>query len=139
MTQRFLAASAAVCVMAASMLLSQNRGALKTQIPFEFTFGNSRMPAGEYGIERGVAGGVLLVSKDGKVRKLVMGIHMEYPINKLDTRLVFRRHGDEYFLAQVWTRAQQWACEIPVSKVEREVMARNGQSREAEQVAVSAQ
>ena len=126
-------------MMAASTLLPQSRGALKTQIPFEFTFGNSRMPAGEYMIERGISDGVLLVSKDRKVRKLVMAIPMERPMNKLDTRLVFRRHGDEYFLAQIWTRTQQWACEIPMSKVEREVMARNGQSREIDQVAVSAQ
>lgn len=139
MTRRILVSIAGVCVLAAGALLAQTGGTLKANIPFEFTFGNARMPAGDYVIGKAASGGILLVSKDQKVRKIVLGVPMEIQNRREAARLVFRRYGSETFLAQVWTREQQWACEIPTSKLEREVIARSQRPNETEQVAVSAQ
>ena len=139
MTKRILAKITGVCVLTAGALLGQTHGSLKVNIPFEFAFGNARLPAGDYVIQKSPSGGVLVASKDNKVRKLVMALPLEVP-NKPDAaHLVFRRYGNETFLAQIWTREQQWAFEIPASKVEREVIARGQRPTEAESVSVSAQ
>lgn len=139
MTHKTMTVFAGICMLAAGVLLGEPRGNLKAKIPFPFTFGNVEMPAGEYVIAESPTGGVMMISKDGKIRRHVVGIPMEFPNRQSGTRLVFRRHGGDYFLAQIWVQTAQWAREIPVSKTEREVIARAGQQRDSEQIAVSAQ
>ena len=59
------------------------------------------MPAGEDVIAESPTGGVMMTSKDGKIRRHVVGIPLEFPNRQSGTRLVFRRHGGDYFLAQM--------------------------------------
>lgn len=139
MTHRTITVFAGICMLAAGALPGETRGDLKATIPFAFAFGNEQMPAGEYVIAESPTGGVMMTSKDGKIRRHAAGIPMEFPNRESRTRLVFRRHGTDYFLAQVWVRTARWAREIPVSKTEREVIARTSQQRDSEQIAVSAQ
>jgi hypothetical protein len=139
MTLRTFTVFAGICMLAAGTLLGETRGNLKANIPFAFTFGNIQMPAGEYVIGESPTGGVMMASKDGKVRRHVVGIPMELPNSASGARLVFRRYGGDIFLAQILVKSAQWAREIPVSKAEREVIARGQHQRETEQIAVSAQ
>lgn len=139
MLQKTLTVFAGVCLLAASTMLSQNRGALKVKVPFQFSVKDVQLPAGEYAIEKWAGGGVLLTSKDGAIRKVILATPAESPTTRAKTRVLFRRYGSDYFLSQVWVGSEGWGFEIPVSKVERDVIARNQQAREMERVAVSAQ
>ena len=139
MLRKTLTVFAGVCLLAASTMLSQNRAALRVKVPFQFNLKDAQLPAGEYAIEKWAGGGILLTSKDGAIRKVVLATPSESPTTHSKTRVLFRRYGDDYFLSQVWLGSEQWGFDIPVSKVERDVIARNQQAREMERVAVSAQ
>lgn len=139
MLRKTMTVFAGVCLLAASTMLSQNHGALRVKVPFQFNLKDAQLPSGEYAIERGPTGGVVLTSKNGAIRKVVMATPIESPTTRRDTRVIFRRYGDDYFLSQIWVRSEHWGFEIPVSKAERDVIARDQQAREMERVAVSAQ
>jgi hypothetical protein len=75
---------------------------LKANIPFDFTVGNTTMPAGEYTISSPVRNFVDLRSADRSVMATVGG-NQSYDEAKSSSggELVFAKYGDHYFLDSV--------------------------------------
>jgi hypothetical protein len=76
-------------------------GAVKANIPFDFTIAKQTLPAGEYTIK--VNGMVLqLAPLDGSNSVFVTKYTAAYK-NNVTPRLIFHRYGNRSFLSQVWT------------------------------------
>ena len=86
-------ASAATC---AGVMAQQP--ALIAHIPFDFTVGNTWMPAGEYTITSPT--GTVLALKSGNHTALVVSIQA-FEESKSGSKLVFNRYGNQYFLHEV--------------------------------------
>lgn len=75
---------------------------LKANIPFDFTVGNTTMPAGEYTISSPLRNFVALRSADRTLMATVGG-NQSYDEAKSNSggELIFARYGNQYFLDRV--------------------------------------
>ena len=90
-------------------------------VPFDFTVGQTQMPAGTYNISPLDHGAMVI--RDGKTAKSVASIFRWEDARKGDsiTKLVFHKYGDKYFLSQVARGHGNGVMQLPTSKVEEEV------------------
>ena len=96
---------------------------LTANVPFAFNIGTNQLPAGAYAV-RELDRATLVQSRDGQ--NSVLGIYNYAGPSKADeTKLVFHKIGDHYFLAQIWTSARGQGLVIPESKLEKELSASN--------------
>jgi hypothetical protein len=105
-------ASLATCAGA----IAQQPG-LTANIPFDFTVGNTRMPAGHYTISR--PSQQFLELKIGNHIASVVSSQSNEELNP-GSELVFDRYGDQYFLRKVLCpKVSSLNLEIAASKEER--------------------
>ena len=83
---------------------------MTVNIPFAFSVENHTLPEGEYTIftvtpERSIR----IVSSDGKHSAIVNTLANYASSPSENSRLVFHRYGNEYFLTQVWAVGQNVA------------------------------
>ena len=109
---------------------------MSANVPFAFNIGDKQLPAGAYAV-REMDRATLIQSKDSENR--VLGIYNYAGPSKADeTKLVFDKVGDHYFLAQIWTSVRDEGLLVPESKQEKELRASNsGPQREVETVIVA--
>jgi len=101
-------------------------------IPFQFNAADAPLPAGKYTITQvnpACDSSLMEVrAKDGSRGAL---LQMSSIIGKSpnETKLVFHRYGDKYFLAQAWIKGESGGLNAPRSRseraTERHLMARN--------------
>jgi hypothetical protein len=105
------------------------QSAMKVNVPFDFTVGDKTLQAGQYSVEQALPQAnpnALRIRKiESNGQTLSLGIGMESPANVKPARLVFRKYGNHYFLAQVWLSAGNSGTEIRKGSLERE-LARGG-------------
>lgn len=91
-------------------------------IPFEFTAGQMTFPAGEYRVQKaGENSPVLLIQRtDRTVAALATSFAAAANERQAQTKLVFHRYGDRYFLSQVWVAGSSRGRELPKSAKEKE-------------------
>ena len=108
---------------------SQRSGVLN--IPFSFTVGEKTLPAGEYTVEpnRKDYDKVWLVqSKDNHTSVLVITMSVRAKETQEQTKLVFHRLGEQYFLSQIWTPGGSTGRELTMPGAERR-LAKNATER----------
>ncbi len=96
----------------------------QTDIPFDFMVGDKTFPAGMYTFTQPPpTRGVLRIrSLDGHESVFVITQSVQESLTPPDeTKLVFNRYGDVYFLAQVWTVGKIEGREFLKSSTESEV------------------
>ena len=85
-------------------------GQLQADIPFEFHVGATVMPAGQYYVGQPSDNHRQLLSFDCYECQAKMMVQTIPIIGSIDVhttdRLVFRKYGDTYFLAEVWQSGQ---------------------------------
>jgi len=94
-------------------------------IPFDFTITDKKLPAGKYSIVRAQNSNgdqVLQISSaDGNQ---IMS-RLTIPVIARDVvkqgLLVFRQHGDQYFLYEIWPAGGQTGRAFPKSRLERQL------------------
>jgi hypothetical protein len=104
---------------------------IKVDIPFAFGVEDRLLPAGKYTIftvtpERSIR----IVSANGKHSAIVNTLPNYAKEPSSNSRLVFHRYGNEYFLAEVWTAGQDVARN-PLSSKKAMESASNGERPEA--------
>ena len=99
---------------------------IKADIPFAFTVGDKTFLPGAYKAERPWNTSFVFLRGSEKLRAIAMSHGVGGgPNQNVEPKLVFRRYGEQYFLAQVWMGAgNAVGREIPKSSKERQV-ARN--------------
>ena len=96
---------------------------LTANVPFAFNIGAKQLPAGAYAV-REMDRATLIQSRDGE--NSVLGIYNYAGPSKADeTKLVFHRVSEHYFLAEIWTSARGEGLSVPESKLEKEMRASN--------------
>jgi hypothetical protein len=97
---------------------------MHANVPFAFSVGQTQLPAGAYSVREIGDRATLIQSQDG--RDHVLGVYANAgPSKANETKLVFDKVGDRYFLTQIWTSARDNGMEIPESDLEKELRASN--------------
>ena len=112
--------------LALSLLLSagvaQAEVTLEANIPFDFQVGKQVMPAGEYTISADVTSGLVHVRARAGGEQALMGSNAAGGGSQAEeSKLVFNRYQDRYFLAQLWSADSNYGRAIPQSRREREL------------------
>lgn len=72
-------------------------------IPFAFMAGGVHLPAGQYHVYHPGDPYLIVIEKDdGRARAMVYVHPSDVSTDVSDTKLVFNRYGNQYFLAQFW-------------------------------------
>ena len=109
---------------------------MKANIPFDFMVGERVYPAGQY-LLNSISGNGAAIRIDGNPEvpaSLVLTHACETIQPSKQTKLVFRRVGENYFLHQVWIAGNSLGREFHASREE----IRLAQNREQELVVVAA-
>ena len=93
---------------------------MKATVPFDFAVGNSHLPAGTYTISsadlRGSTG-LVIRSDSGKISVLTTA-YADGKDSK-NSKLVFDKYGDQYFMREILCSNSDMNVELPVSKAEK--------------------
>ena len=120
---RALALSALLAASAAHESASaQTARAIFVRVPFEFVVGEERLPAGDYTISRVVRDSektLLIRGADGRAKAAVHTNAAGPRSSSPDAKLVFTRHGEQYFLTRVSTPGAASARALVKSRVQR--------------------
>ena len=113
-------------MLAAVSVNSQGRSesSIAGNIPFDFTVGDTKLPAGDYTLRR-IA---LTSSYDRIVIKSADGCGDSHTVMTMPNRtsevqkvskLIFNRYGDQYFLFQVWMAGSDTGRDLVKTRHER--------------------
>ncbi|HZD30639.1 MAG TPA: hypothetical protein VE779_03165 [Candidatus Angelobacter sp.] len=113
--------------IATPVVHAQSRITMSANVPFDFTVNGKALPAGAYEVREVGDRATLIETKDGHSK--VLGIYQNAEPSKAgQTKLVFHKVGNNYFLAEIWTSARSQGSILPTSAAEKETMAANTQS-----------
>jgi len=104
-------------------------------IPFSFIIGDKTFPAGRYRVEPISFSGATLNSKvvirstSGDKSTIVSTLPIQASGIQDQSKLVFNRYGDQYFLSQVWTAGNSAGRKVRESRIE-ERLAKNVEERQ---------
>ena len=96
---------------------------IRAKIPFDFSMGDKKLPAGEYTFSRlsrfsdNKTMSVSNVDFSTRLFQSTFGAQVLTPKNK--STLVFHKYGDQYFLEQIWSGGEQEGTQLPESRGER--------------------
>jgi len=91
-------------------------------IPFAFTVGNMTLPAGEYRVEKvqESSPALLIRRTDGSASMIVVPFAVAVNAPQPQTKLIFHRYANGYFLSQIWTEGKTRGSELPKSPKEKD-------------------
>ncbi len=116
-----------VAAFAIAVPLVHAQTIMSGNVPFAFSVGQRQLPAGAYEVRDIGDRATVIAAKDGDAK--VLGIYAYAGPSKADqTKLVFDKVGDHYFLREIWTSARGQGLAVPESKLEKELMASNRDS-----------
>jgi hypothetical protein len=100
---------------------------LTAQVPFEFTAGNQRIPAGACVVQAANAFGtaVNIRSSDPKISMYAMLLNGDTQKGTPVNALLFHKYGNTYFLSGIKLAGSQSTFELPQGKAEAELRAQN--------------
>jgi hypothetical protein len=120
MRNKSFAALGTLALLAAASAFGQQR--VGVDIPFEFGLGNKVMPAGHYDVTQ-TSGLVLVRCYTRGVAAFAQANNLGGGTNEISqSRLIFNKYGDKYFLAEVWVSPRTaYGAGLSKSKTEREI------------------
>ena len=95
----------------------------KVEIPFDFSVGDTTLPAGTYSITRVLSDkSVLRLSSEDRGEEVNILTHSvqasEFPKTG---KLIFNRYGETYFLSQIWESDATQGRQLSKSRTERSI------------------
>jgi len=125
--QIFKAATMFVGIMAlafasAVAASAQNQRSLVVNIPFEFSVKGKTLPAGEYIVSRSAGAdqtSLKIERRDGGIGAVVLTMLIDSREIQEQSRLLFSRYGEQYFLSQVWIAGDDQGRKLFKTKRER--------------------
>jgi hypothetical protein len=119
-------------MVAAAIVLLLSTGSAYAQfapstfkVPFGFVAGESALTAGEYHITKGSAPGMLQLWGSDRNKIFVFAGNIQTLNASTQTKIVFHRYDNQYFLAQIWVEGQNLGREVPIGRQERELARRS--------------
>jgi len=111
-----IALFALVSFVTVGSISAQDR-AVKATVPFDFTVGNTLLPAGSYTIAAEDTGVIKIRNTDGRI-VLLSTTTPDGKEAKTD-ELVFNKYGDQYFLREILCASADMNMAVPASKQEK--------------------
>jgi hypothetical protein len=108
---------------------------LVVDVPFEFSAGKTALAAGEYQVKMQQPGVLRIASADGKQSAMILTGTKISSKAQSESKLMFNRYGDRYFLSQVWAAGTQTGLELPKTSTEMELAKRITDHQDATVVA----
>ena len=108
----------------ATTRVAQAQEPLVVNIPFDFVAGNTHLPAGEYAVQvSGPTGSMILISRKDATASAFIGTNAAASIApQAQSKLIFNRYGDRYYLSQVWQQGYAQGRQLSKSAREKEVL-----------------
>jgi hypothetical protein len=112
----------ALAAMATTRVV-QAQETLRANIPFDFVAGNTSLPAGEYLVEAsGPTHVLLLIGRKDAISSAFINTNAAVSAGpQSESKLVFNRYGDRYFLSQVWTAGNSTGRQLMKTAREKEI------------------
>ncbi len=95
-------------------------------VPFEFVAGDRVLAAGDYTVQINIERGSVVLRGEGQRALILLTIRKESRTVPVLGKLVFRRYGTSFFLAEVWGQNNATGATLAPSSREKE-LARNKQ------------
>ena len=105
-------------------------------IPFDFSVGGKDLSAGQYrvGPATQTSGeGLVLRRTDGRAGVFVLSSRIQTEAAQQESKLVFRRYGNQYFLEEIWSQGDSTGNQVEESRAERK-LEKDGATRECHSV-----
>ena len=121
--KNFTMLSLLLIVTAVSVAAQSERSKI-INIPFRFIVGQKTLPAGEYTVEpnrRDSDRYWLVQNRDSRTSCLFTTMSVRANQTQEETKLVFHRYGDQYFLSQIWTPGANSGRELLMPGLERKL------------------
>jgi hypothetical protein len=92
-------------------------------VPFDFVAGNQNLPAGEYSVKVSQTDAriVLIERKDATAAMFIGTNAVVANTIQSESKLVFNRYGDRYFLSQVWNEGNSRGRQLMKTAREKEI------------------
>jgi hypothetical protein len=96
---------------------------MKANVPFDFSVGEKKLPAGTYSVSRMSSGDtvIAITGDDGRAKAIRLSNSAQRLHARGKATLVFRHYGDQYFLYQVWPAGATIGRQFSRSQAEREI------------------
>ena len=96
---------------------------LVVNIPFEFVAGKAALPAGEYRVEKLEKSSAVVLIRGARpgTSATVMTMAAQANEPQSDSKLVFNRYGNRYFLSQYWSTGSSRGRQVLKSTREKEI------------------
>lgn len=122
MRRNFLLFTAALA-MAVTTVATAQTIKVKVNVPFNFIVNRATLPAGEYLVQSVDDEGKVLAIRDldTNTTNLVASNSCRSLKSASQTKLVFHRYGERYFLNQIWVEGNNDGNELSPSPREKEV------------------
>jgi hypothetical protein len=121
--------------VASGSALAQDPG-VQANVPFDFTVGNKLLPPGTYTIVPADYGVILIQSLD-KRHSVFTATRPDAHASDYDSKLIFTKYGDQYFLSEVLCPAASVNVALPMSKQEARVRVQEAMVPSSTQVLVA--
>jgi hypothetical protein len=122
-TRAWVMAGVMALTAVASTQVAQAQEPLAVNIPFDFVAGNMQLPAGEYMVKVSAPTHTLILisRKDSTASGFINTNAAVSSEPQSQSKLVFNRYGDRYFLSQVWTEGNSRGRQLLKSPREKEI------------------
>jgi hypothetical protein len=100
---------------------------LIAQVPFAFMVGDKVIPAGECVVQSAGVGAetIYIQNRDLKIGMFSYAVPVDNRANRGADALIFHKYGDRYFLSAILLEGNGRLYQLPRSKAEAEMRARN--------------
>jgi len=121
--QSFLMIGLLVLSSMAATQVARAQEPMVVDIPFAFTAGNATLPAGEYRVEKLERNSAVLLIRCTDPGAAAMVLTNAAQANELQSqsKLIFNRYDNHYFLSQVWTAGSIRGRQLSKSPREKEL------------------
>ena len=111
-----------LAIMAAAQVTKAQQAVI-VDVPFDFTAGDTKLPAGEYTVGKSstYSPALKIARADGRDAILVPSNATQSNAPQSESKLVFHKYGDRYFLAQVWSAGSAQGRQLMKSNAEKEM------------------
>jgi len=117
-----MAAVIGISALMGSALLAASYDNGTAEIPFDFQIQDRAMPAGTYTVSRADEHGMLNMRNVATGQATFVNAPADEYGKAGDGKIVFRKYGDRYFLAQVWFEGRSVGQGTSLGKDEKELI-----------------
>ena len=130
--------------VAVTSVHAQGAGNMSVTIPFDCAVSGKTLPAGKYYLQRSTEGARVVTQIRSRDKNQSVYLPQAHPVQdseiQAESKLVFNRYGDQYFLSQVWISGRSVGQELAKAGKERVLqreMAKNRRKPESVTIAGS--